>query len=612
MALPIGFTDLQTANSAPPGTILNIIGVVVDFLPPTVNRAGQWQTTVRLQDLKFQNSIYGAKGLGVRFFRPRELDMPEVHDTGDIVLIRSVKMNSFNGQVFAISTFNTVDVVFPYPAIPSPEFAITYSGGKKMQCRGTPASINSVSGPEQQYVIGLKTAMSQVIPRPKYDVSLKVGDDRSKLEKGRSTKKLQRICELEDRRFADICGEVIKKFPKQYSDCELYITDYTENKAMFHYCPPEDLDNNDDTRRDGDKYGYSETAKREWPGPFGYRCLKVNIKDPHATFVNQRVKEGDFVLLQNVKIKLRDGYDKLEGDMWPDMMYPTKVQVQFMGKHDTTELKELRERKELYWAQRQAEKERLANAKAPLSKGAKKKRRQQVKLAEEQAARAAAGDPMDTAEDSIVPDADHINPHVRCSNDIQSNTPLASILDAEGTRRHTNETPDGRSYILPFINAKYRTRVRVIEYFPPEIEDFAVAVEGDEDDSLHEYPPSTTQWEWSFSLQLEAAAGGAQSNTSSTWVNVSHQEAQHLLGTSFEHEPCDLRRNPRVLRKLAEKLEILWGDLEERRKAGDTDKPANVPFDCYLLEYGLLKDDGDERRLEDWQRQYMLHGVTIL
>ena len=40
------------------------------------------------------------------------------------------------------------------------------------------------------------------------------------------------------------------------------------------------------------------------------------------------MKEGDFVLLKNVKMKIMADGGKLEGDMWPDDKNPDKVQIE--------------------------------------------------------------------------------------------------------------------------------------------------------------------------------------------------------------------------------------------------------------------------------------------
>jgi len=130
---------------------------------------------------------------------------------------------------------------------------------------------------------------------------------------------------------------------------------------------------------------------------------------------------------------------------------------------------------------------------------------------------------------------------------------------------------------------------------------------------------SSLKWEWLFSLQLEEVLAAKDSEPARVWVNVGHLEAQFLLGNGVE-DPADLHSNPALLNKLREKLYILWGDLEEKKKAeGEQvakrqrlEEPSNRPFDCCLQEYGTLRSGGDPTVIRDWERRFMMHGVTIL
>lgn len=100
-----------------------------------------------------------------------------------------------------------------------------------------------------------------------------------------------------------------------------------------------------------------------------------------------------------------------------------------------------------------------------------------------------------------------------------------------------------------------------------------------------------------------------------------------------------LRQNPAVLSDLREKLFILWGDLEERKRAintaacnnaGSNDDPnpdlnkqiipaSTKPFICCIKEFGvkssLRSDEGssanDECRF-GWERRFCMFGTTIV
>lgn len=200
--------------------------------------------------------------------------------------------------------------------------------------------------------------------------------------------------------------------------------------------------------------------------------------------------------------------------------------------------------------------------------------------------------------------------------------PLRDILD-ESNERHINELADGTTYILPFINASYRTKVRVVDFDPPDLEDFALLAEPDDDKSEFSqdmsWQSSSLKWEWSFSLRLEEVRAAKDADPARAWVNVGHLEAQFLLGNGVD-DPADLHANASLLNQLREKLYILWGDLEEMKKAEGEEaakrqkleEPSNRPFDCCLQEYGTLRNGGNPAEIKDWERRFMMHGVTIL
>lgn len=145
---------------------------------------------------------------------------------------------------------------------------------------------------------------------------------------------------------------------------------------------------------------------------------------------------------------------------------------------------------------------------------------------------------------------------------------------------------------------------------------------------------STPNWEWSFALQVEEVAASRPTGPSAArrppsrmWINVSHLEAQHLFGNAVD-DPTDLREDAALLNQLREKLYILWGDLEEQKRSeheaerkakrakldGESEndqQPSNLPFNCCLQEYGVLRDGGRAEEITDWERQFMMLGVTI-
>lgn len=130
-------------------------------------------------------------------------------------------------------------------------------------------------------------------------------------------------------------------------------------------------------------------------------------------------------------------------------------------------------------------------------------------------------------------------------------------------------------------------------------------------------------------------------------VYVAGPDAEYLLKLDAE----DLHKSPEALTGLREKLFLLWGDLEERKRReknvltegsgnsaggqiGEPDGMKNgLPFQCCLKEYGVkvkvqrniettVRADGsdvdeNEESLNDrpqweWERKWRMHGCTII
>src|ERR1700761_5679913 len=122
MALPSGFVDLATAYTSSSNAFLNIIGVVVDIQSATQTRTGDYMITFKLLDEKLRDSFHGSQGLTVRSFKQDPNHLPPVRRCGDVVLLRNIKMSSFNQQILALSNFQTSALVFPSASIPAPSY----------------------------------------------------------------------------------------------------------------------------------------------------------------------------------------------------------------------------------------------------------------------------------------------------------------------------------------------------------------------------------------------------------------------------------------------------------------------------------------------------------
>lgn len=594
--------------------------------------------TFKLLDLKLADSGGSREGFTCRFFDQDEGKLPKVKGLGDAVILRQIKVMMYSGERIGLSNYNTKSIVVHSASMPTPAFSIGFQDKNRVEGHGTPQALQEFGLREQQYIIGLRNSagmvsilddrrarMSIPIPtgpasmaappaalqqRPKHNqevvTSAQPPTKRLKIS-GSFGRKFKLVEELQPQMYADICGVVVKKFPAQWG-CDLYITDYTSNDQMRYYPRPEEETS---TERDGDTFGYSGPPKREWPGPYEWLVLKVNLKYPHASYANEYLNEGDYALLRNVICKMsREGVPRLEADLWPESDAPAKLKIMRLTDRSLPEIQKLQQRKEKYWALRN-EALRQGDNETTGSKVKGKDGRKKLKKQEKKAARLALK--AQEAEASAKKD---MNLNVRCTHDTIPISKVVDILDPQNIN-HINYAPDGREYVLPFINVKYRTKVRVVDFEPKNLEDFAVrpSADYDSDDSRDDTDwaiRASPSYEWHFSLLLEDASMSKLSNEKGNnriWVQVHHEDAQFLLGKLSD--PEDLKSNHQLLSDLREKLFLLWGNLEESGGEG----LSNFPFECIIMEYGIPLEDDDplqESTLEGWKRMYAMTGASIL
>ena len=127
---------------------------------------------------------------------------------------------------------------------------------------------------------------------------------------------------------------------------------------------------------------------------------------------------------------------------------------------------------------------------------------------------------------------------------------MSSIISLD---KHINTPPSGAPYTLPFQNINSRATVRVIDFFPPNLVDFAVlrpkaseyAILSDDDCSESENDQQSNdiddrsvaedaQWEWRFGLVLEDALSARQQEKATIEVFVTGQDAEGLLKLEAE------------------------------------------------------------------------------
>lgn len=131
---------------------------------------------------------------------------------------------------------------------------------------------------------------------------------------------------------------------------------------------------------------------------------------------------------------------------------------------------------------------------------------------------------------------------VRCGHPDQAPVTLDVVLKRCTVRL---DDPPYQDVVLPFDVCKYRANVRVVNYFPAKVEDFAVGRRVTEYDILSDYSGGedtdieadrtafksgkgfAKKYEWRFALEVEDADPAAKKER--MWLLVDNHSAQALL-----------------------------------------------------------------------------------
>jgi protection of telomeres protein 1 len=140
-------------------------------------------------------------------------------------------------------------------------------------------------------------------------------------------------------------------------------------------------------------------------------------------------------------------------------------------------------------------------------------------------------------------------------------TPISEILKNIGRIARSDVEFD-----LPFTNVKYKSNLRVIDFWPDKLEDFSVGRRVSEYDVLSDFSGNESTdneecmrqfragkgwggekvWEWRFALRVVDAGRKPAKENESIWLTVDNQAAQMLLNldaVKFVTLPTD--NNPR-------------------------------------------------------------------
>ncbi len=603
----------------------------------------------------------GSDGINLVMFRP-VADMPQV-TLGDVVVITQAKVQRFRSDpISLITNYSTSIRVYTASKIPTPpqsaHVALMQASGRDRH-KPTPeehAYVSYIFHKIDKYSLPDEQEFQQ---RAAQSVNVNI------------RQKFSLLKDVQANQFYDLVAQVAREpFAAGYGGTTLYVSDYTEN-PHFHHQMWQGLP--ESATGGGDPYGYTTgtTPKTDWIGPYGKMSLQITCYEPHSTYICAEVRAGQWVSLRNVQIKYgRDG-QFLEGFLRGQLNNPnSRVQVHILeiGDPETIDqnLKEAIRRWRDYTKKKKQQIKQLKSAEA-----AGQKRKASIPVEQEER-------PLNSKErrklNRAVKEQKEkelqvnknlrlgLNDQVTCEkHDDAPYSTIESILELPVYNTSINNKPTALT--MPFTCAKHQARVRVVDFFPPSLEDFVcrrkqsysdvLSDNGSGSDSAssssddEDMPGVSYILEWRFALQLEDATPPSTANCSGPrprlWAFVDNYEGQCLTGL----DAADLRQNTETLAQLRERMFTLWGNLEELKQAraaetkqkksqvgangkhrlAQIEKPplssdpvnegegtadeavSNKPFNCCIKQYGVYEREGEGGG--KWVRCFGLFGTKI-
>ncbi|KAJ6144759.1 hypothetical protein N7470_008654 [Penicillium chermesinum] len=547
--------DVATALRAKHKSI-SVVGLVVDHLPPMHTRGSSICVTFTIKDSHWDTPSW-ADGLKIKYF----------HDDERVAYNR----NTVPWAIFRSDPNPSAPSGFISGPIPiNPTYAEKRAAS--LILTNAEAYLHQSGGASASYAaLPSQTPRSQV-------VQASVGPRKSHLP-------FTLVKDAIIGTFGQFIGQVIKDNDFDSERVTLWMTDYTSHESLTDYTKEEI------GGQEGDPHGYlTPKYAKKWPGPWGKMTVPVTLWEPHASWARQNVKPGNIILLTYVRPK-DNGYGGMEFAVSTDKKFPDKIHVQLTSPDYDERARELIQRRKEYWKVHGIPKDedKEAGNLTKKKKTAGKKKNEKIE----------EGQPRLPTTSSKM----KLNPNVRYPNNGIPVRSLESILSAD---THINTPPGGITYKLPFQNVSYLTQARVVDYFPPKLEDFAVKVPNKSMFSSDhmDIDGSHTSWEWRFCLLLEG-------------TDPILNKKQH---------------RPQMKVFLREKLFILWGDLEECKLAAASSrnlpaahkKPSSTPFICCVKEYGIpcthlrnsnamVLDEGicGQGDCLGWERRFAISGTSI-
>ncbi|EHK50611.1 hypothetical protein TRIATDRAFT_164398, partial [Trichoderma atroviride IMI 206040] len=491
--------------------------------------------------------------------------------------------------------------------------------------------------------------------------------------------------------YVDVIVQLVRQPYDTADRITLWISDFSENDSFFHFAwkgPAIRADKPVDPHESEYDMPYGAGSGGEWKGPFGKRSMQVTCYDQHAAYIrDQKLSMGSWVMLRNLHIKYGRNAANLEGFLRGERNdSDLKINITQMDTTDTESpdprLKEALRRKLAYEKLKQAETQEIFNAswagkkrksdlaEMGITSSDKPKRNKNKNKNKNKAKKKSMGHEesvTSSAAVSTISSTNVNNSNVKCDYENKTISTFEDILDPIYLKTKVNDQEVELQ--LPFVNLNYRADVRIINFMPHDLRDFAQPKKISEYAILSDYeesdadsdeerrstadPDEVRQWEWRFFLELEDANSpkdqGGKKKT--LWVAVNNFSAQCLLNL----DASDLHQDDDNLDILRDRLFLLWGELEEKKSIGEankrraarvalantaTNRPpshssddegtapqqqeielrssqiSNLPFSCCIRQYGVKVGEEDPAKADAgegkrWQRMFGLFGTKI-
>jgi protection-of-telomeres protein 1 len=279
----------------------------------------------------------------IRAFKPIMDQLPQIHSDGDIILIKSIKLQRYQDKIYGIVSPATTWIISYLPAIANTvPSTITFPTSMKPQpmefsqlkglrnwwtsVGGATSSDNAHMGNYQNMPASSSmphTNNYQMTPVNNHQVMAFQGNAYQNqapyIKKG--TLKFSLIRDMKVNNFYDLIGLVVKTFSAT-QNYTLYITDYSRNSMVHSYEWP-----GNNTVEEGN-FSRAKQGGGEWPGPWGQYTLQITLWDAHASAARQILEDtqilqnmqdgvGVYVGLKNVRAK-KNGDGRLEGVLHGD------------------------------------------------------------------------------------------------------------------------------------------------------------------------------------------------------------------------------------------------------------------------------------------------------